>query len=146
MTDIFENTYHFSSSNVGLAYLGLGAGMLLGQAIMGFASDYLVKTAMRRNNGKMKPEFRLPPMIPAAFFIPAGLFMYGWSSKYAVQWIVPIIGTSFVGLGLIGTFVSTARTLNLPTPLGETPCSIPSRSSVSLSTTNGLMNLYGCQF
>lgn len=27
MSDIFHNTYHFSSSNVGLAYLGLGVGV-----------------------------------------------------------------------------------------------------------------------
>lgn len=82
--------------------------MLLGQAMVGFASDRLVRSLTAKNEGKTKPEFRLPPLIPAALFIPAGLFLYGWTAKYAVHWIVPIIGTGFVGLGLIGSFVSYA--------------------------------------
>ena len=106
MTGVFERTYHFSSGNVGLAYLGLGIGMFAGLLVSGTTSDLIVKKLAARNNGTTKPEFRIPPMIPAAILIPVGLFLYGWTAKYAVHWIVPIIGTSFVGLGLITTFVS----------------------------------------
>ena len=105
MTGVFERTYHFSSSNVGLAYLGLGIGMFTGLFITGATSDLVLKRLSAKNGGVAKPEFRLPPLIPAAFMIPIGLFVYGWSADKAVHWIVPIIGTSFVGMGLITTFM-----------------------------------------
>lgn len=41
--------------------------------------------------------------------IPAGLFWYGWSAQAHTHWIVPIIGTSFVGFGILGIFVCVCR-------------------------------------
>jgi hypothetical protein len=108
MTNVFEDTYHFSKSNVGLAYLGIGIGMFSGLFFTGMLSDTIVKKLAAKNNGVLKPEYRIPPMIPAAIIIPAGLFLYGWTAEYDVQYIAPIVGTSFVGFGLITTFVSHA--------------------------------------
>ena len=34
------------------------------------------------------------------------LFLYGWTTEYKVHWIVPLIGTVFVGYGLLIVFVS----------------------------------------
>jgi hypothetical protein len=110
MTGVFEGKYHFSSSNVGLAYLGIGIGMFGGLFITGVFSDVIVKKLAARNNGVLKPEFRIPPMIPAAFTIPIGLFLYGWTANYGVQYVAPIVGTAFVGMGLITTFVSLRNT------------------------------------
>lgn len=44
-------------------------------------------------------------MIPAAVLLPIGLFWYGWSADKKVQWIVPIIGTVFIGIGNIAIFM-----------------------------------------
>ena len=103
---MFQGQYGFSAANVGLAYLGIGVGMFLGLFLFGKSSDKLIQKLAARNNGVLEPEYRLPPMIPAALIIPAGLFLYGWTAQYQVHWIAPIIGTSFVGFGLISTFVS----------------------------------------
>ncbi|KIW01000.1 uncharacterized protein PV09_07518 [Verruconis gallopava] len=105
ITGVFEGKYHFSPANVGLAYLGIGIGMFGGLFVTGLLSDSIVKKLSARNNGVLKPEYRIPPMIPAAFSIPIGLFMYGWTANYGVQYVAPIVGTSFVGLGLITTFM-----------------------------------------
>jgi len=105
MTGVFEKTYHFSQGSVGLAYLGIGIGMFLGLFISGGTSDLVVRKLTERNGGVSKPEFRLPLMLPAALLIPIGLFIYGWTAHFGVHWIAPIIGTSFVGLGLITTFM-----------------------------------------
>jgi uncharacterized protein YggT (Ycf19 family) len=107
ITNVFEGTYNFSSKSAGLAYLGIGIGMFFGLGVVGVTSDMGVKYLTKKNGGVTKPEYRLPPMIPAALIIPAGLFMYGWTAEFKVHWIAPIIGTSFVGFGLITTFVST---------------------------------------
>ncbi|MCJ1415061.1 hypothetical protein MMC32_001391 [Xylographa parallela] len=103
ITEVFQSTYHFSQGSVGLTYLGLGIGMFLGLGIFGAASDYILKRQSAK--GEMKPEYRLPPMIPGAFFIPIGLFIYGWTAEKHVFWFVPILGSSLVGLGLLATFL-----------------------------------------
>ena len=104
ITFVFESIYGFSAGVVGLTFLGIGVGMFAGLVVFGFGSDLIMRRAAAR--GVMKPEHRIPPMIPGAFFVPLGLFLYGWSAEKHVFWFVPILGSSFVGAGLIGTFVS----------------------------------------
>ena len=62
LTEVFEGEYKFSPGSVGLTYLGIGIGCLLGVGIFGFASDKILKYMSAK--GAMKPEYRLPPMIP----------------------------------------------------------------------------------
>ena len=66
LTEVFEVGYGFSSGSVGLTYLGIGIGCLLGVGIFGFASDKILKHMSAK--GEMKPEYRLPPMIPGCMF------------------------------------------------------------------------------
>ncbi|KAK1811929.1 hypothetical protein LTR12_013716 [Friedmanniomyces endolithicus] len=106
-TFVFEENYHFSGSTVGLVYIGCGVGNLLGLAIIGKASDPIMKSlAKKHSDGKIKPEYRLPVLMYAGPFIPVGLFIYGWTAQYHVQWAVPILGTLFVGIGLIAAFMA----------------------------------------
>ncbi len=109
ITEVFENDYGFSAGIVGLTYLGIGIGMFVGVGIFGVVSDKIVKSKSAK--GEMKPEHRLPPMIPGAMFIPIGLFLYGWTAEKHVFWFVPILGTGFVGLGLLATFLRKYLTL-----------------------------------
>jgi multidrug resistance protein len=104
MTQIFQQQYGFSAGNVGLTFLGIGVGCLLGLAIFGLVSDPMVKKMSRK--GEMKPEYRLPPLIPSSLFIPMGLFWYGWTAEKAEHWILPILGTMFIGIGFLATFLS----------------------------------------
>lgn len=105
-TFVFEENYGFSQSIVGLVYIGLGIGMLLGLAVLGSTSDPIMKKlAKKHSNGKLKPEYRLPLLMYAGPFIPAGLFIYGWSAQYHVQWAVPLFGTLLVGVGLLAAFM-----------------------------------------
>lgn len=70
ITEVFENRYHFSQGSVGLTYLGIGLGSLVGVFVFGIASDRIVKA--KSAAGEMKPEYRLPPMIPGSFAVPIG--------------------------------------------------------------------------
>lgn len=75
-------------------------GSLLGLFVIGAVSDRILKAKSKPTpespSGTMKPEYRLPPLVVGTFFIPAGLFLYGWSAYYKIHWIVPIIGTALV--------------------------------------------------
>ena len=103
MTLVFQQQYGFSSGNVGLTFLGIGVGSLLGLIIFGLVSDLIVKQMSQK--GEMKPEYRLPPLIPGSLLIPLGLLWYGWTVEKDEHWILPILGTMFVGLGLMATFM-----------------------------------------
>ena len=103
-TEVFGRQYHFSIGITGLAYIGIGVGNIMGLLFTGIALDRLVKS--KSVNGEMKPEYRLPPMIWVAPFMPIGLFIYGWTADKDIHWIVPIIGTMLFGFGLITTFMS----------------------------------------
>lgn len=104
ITQVFVSGYGFSPSISGLAFLGVGIGMMSGLVTFGIMSNKLLRKLSI--DGVMKPEYRLPLMIPAAALAPIGLFIYGWTAQNLVHWIVPITGTALVGMGSIGTFVS----------------------------------------
>jgi hypothetical protein len=98
LTPIFQEIYHFGPGVVGLAYLGLGVGFLCGQAVFSIFSDRILARLAARNGGKMEPEYRLPLSFIGAISIPIALFWYGWAAEAKTHWILPIIGTGFLGL------------------------------------------------
>lgn len=107
-TFVFEQNYGFDESIVGLSYLGIGIGMMIGLFLLGIVSDKIIKNAMARGE-RITPEMRLPNSltIPGGVCMAGGLFIYGWTAENHVHWIVPIIGTGFTGFGLLAIFVRT---------------------------------------
>ena len=105
ITSLFEQEYGFNQGTAGLSYLGIGIGMFLGLFAFGASSDRIVTKLMAKHDTGRKPEYRLPIMMIGAFLVPIGLFWYGWSAQARVHWIMPIIGTGWVGAGLILTFM-----------------------------------------
>lgn len=101
----FSVQYHFSISLTGLAYLGLGCGIAIGLFISGKVSDPIFKNLTAKNGGVAEPEYRLPTLMLTSPLIAIAFFVYGWTAEYKVHWIVPIIGTSFFGVGMIPAFV-----------------------------------------
>jgi MFS family permease len=104
---VFGQQYGFNPSAVGLTYIALGVGMMLSLGIMGTLSDRIIKKK-QASGAEVKPEDRIPfiLILPGALALPIGLFIYGWTVQYKVHWIVPLIGTSIVGFGLLILFVS----------------------------------------
>lgn len=86
-TLVFEGSYGFSQSVVGLSFLGLGVGMFIGLAIFYTLSDRIVKQKAAASGGEPKPEDRLVLVVPGAFAVPIGFFIYGWSAEYHVFWM-----------------------------------------------------------
>ncbi|KAF1831015.1 MFS general substrate transporter [Decorospora gaudefroyi] len=93
-SQVFEETYGFGPANAGLAYLGLGVGCLIGTLVFGKLSNSVAKK-------NTNPEHRMILMMLGGPFVPLSLFWYGWTAEYQVHWIVPIIGTGFIGIGIV---------------------------------------------
>ncbi|PGH00723.1 hypothetical protein AJ80_09135 [Polytolypa hystricis UAMH7299] len=107
---LFRDTYNFSVGTVGVSYLGMGIGALLGAAFTGITSDRLLHR-LSRKSGVMKPEYRLPPMFVGAFCIPIGLFWYGWSAEKEAHYMVPIVGSMWISFGIFTAFITIATYL-----------------------------------
>ncbi|KAE8557068.1 hypothetical protein TMatcc_004501 [Talaromyces marneffei ATCC 18224] len=98
ITAVFESTYGFTTGTSGLAYIGLGLGNVIGLFVFSFTSDRYLQQKSAKGL-QLKPEDRLPLMLGSCPTIAAGMFWYGWSAQAKTHWIVPIIGSGFVGLG-----------------------------------------------
>ncbi|KAI1376643.1 MFS general substrate transporter [Hypoxylon crocopeplum] len=96
---IFEGQYGFNPGTAGLAYLGLGIGMICGLVGFSILSDKLL--GQGGGSTVAKPEDRLILMKWIAPITPLGCFLYGWSAYYKTHWIVPEIGTFIIGLGVL---------------------------------------------
>lgn len=96
---VFEVQYGFTTSTSGLVYLGLGVALVV---------DVFLFSAILKAKDLQRPlpEHRLVLMIWLSPFVAVGAFIYGWTVYYNVHWIVPIIGTAFIGLGSFFVVVS----------------------------------------
>lgn len=103
-SDVFSGRYGFSTGTVGLTFLGLGIGSLVGLGTAGVVSDSVFRKKVAAGGRKM-PEFRLLPMVYFSPFVCVGLFWYGWSAEARVFWLMPIVGTLLFGFGLFATMV-----------------------------------------
>lgn len=110
---VYEGQYGFSTGTSGLAYLPVGIGMLIGVAIFGKLSDHLVQQNQAKGN-QHRAEIRIAPLfsIPCGIAIPAGLFIYGWTTDKQAHWIASMIGIGIFGAGLMAIMVSSRAAFN----------------------------------
>ena len=91
-----------------LPYIGLIVGMAFFSATMVYWLEPRYIEAVKKNSGKPCPEERLVGMMLSGPIFTIGIFWFMWSGNYAsVHWIVPTIGGSFIGFGLIGIFLTS---------------------------------------
>ncbi|KIW15100.1 hypothetical protein PV08_07887 [Exophiala spinifera] len=106
---VFQDVYGFNLWQVGLSFLGILVGMLLAVGTLPLWHHlYLYQVAEhQRKTGQRgsMPEFRLPSSVVGSWFCVIGLFWFGWTIYPSIHWIVPIIGTSFFGFGVILSYV-----------------------------------------
>ena len=94
---LWEIRYGFPKSIASLHYLAL-LGSLIGSQISGRLTDRLYICLLKRygiEDAKALPEFRIPPMIPAAILSTIGLFLFGWSAQLKLLWILPDVSFSY---------------------------------------------------
>lgn len=104
---VYADQYGFDEGSSGLTFLPAGLGMLIGVMVFGVLTDKMVK--WNKEKGLVhKPEVRISPFItiPSGSALPAGLFIYGWTTQNGVHWIVPMLGVLIFSFGLMGVMVS----------------------------------------
>nr|QFR37174.1 MFS transporter [Cyberlindnera americana] len=67
-----------------------------------FAKRYGRK--IKENGGVVIPEERFPLMMWLGWLMPAGIFIFAWTNREDIHWIVPCIGIAFMGCGFLILF------------------------------------------
>ena len=101
---VFRTNHAFNLWQVGLTFLGIGIGFVAAVATGPLWTRIRERLTLKLEKetgieGASEPEFRLPPAIVGAVLVPAGIFMFAWSTYPWVHWIVPIIGSAIFGIG-----------------------------------------------
>lgn len=103
--EFFATTYGFKSGVGGLAYLGLGVGFMAATIVGAKFADQVYHYLSAKNGGVGTPEMRIPALFFGSFFVPIGIFWYGWSAHAKLHWIMPIIGSGIFAFGMMTAFL-----------------------------------------
>lgn len=98
---VFTGQYNISTGNVGLTYLGLGVGFLVGVFGSALFSDKILLSLSAKGDGEKKPEYRLPLMVWSSLLTPIGLFLYSWTAEFNLHFMIPITCSTLIGAGLL---------------------------------------------
>lgn len=96
---VYSVMYHFNLGEQGLAFLSVSIGVVLSISWYWWYIWYIVEPDIRAN-GLGEPERRLIPALFVTFFVPAGLFIFGWTSDPDIHWIVSMIGIVITTIGI----------------------------------------------
>ncbi|PNY24112.1 MFS-type transporter [Tolypocladium capitatum] len=89
----------------GLAFVGIAVGMMVSAVGVMFDNKRYQRVAAE-SGGNAPPEARLPPALIGSILLPVGLFWFAWTNGDDVHWVVPIIGSSLFGAGIVLEFLS----------------------------------------
>ncbi|WVQ83221.1 hypothetical protein IAT38_005360 [Cryptococcus sp. DSM 104549] len=98
---IFRNIYGFTTNQVGLVYLTMVIG-----ALIGFGVNFIQDAIYRRRVDKDGIEARLYAAMVAGITLALGCFFYGFTSISSVPWIVPCIGATIVFASILTIYQS----------------------------------------
>ncbi|KAF7338486.1 Efflux pump FUBT [Mycena venus] len=97
---VFQQHHHFTSAQNGLAFIGIGIGIILGLASTPIQNRVYWRAIEKSETGRAAPEARLHQAMVGGVLIPIGLFWFAFSVSPSVHWIVPIVGSAFFGMGI----------------------------------------------
>jgi DHA1 family multidrug resistance protein-like MFS transporter len=87
-----------------LPFLSLTIGVVFGAIFV----SYLTQTRFARKmkqQGRVVPEERLPPMILGAVMLPIGLFWFAWTSSPHITWVPQVLAGIPIGMGIFMIFM-----------------------------------------
>ncbi|KAI9168071.1 MFS-type efflux pump MFS2 [Paramyrothecium foliicola] len=95
----------------GLAFIGTAVGMLVAIAYVAVYDNRRYARMMKRNNGPLVPEARLPAAMMGSVLITIGLFWFAWTNGPGLHWSISIVASAFFGAGMVLVFVGISNYL-----------------------------------
>ena len=100
---VYGEIYGFELPEIGLVFLSIVVSVIIGIVIY-CSYVYFVVNPRIRAHGLGPPEDRLVPALVASFLIPVGLFLFAWTSRANIHWIVSAIGVTIYCTGVLVVF------------------------------------------
>ncbi|TVY32332.1 putative transporter [Lachnellula occidentalis] len=100
LASIYTSAYHLQPGPIGACLgISLTIGSVLGEFFAGRASDFLMLRLALRNGGVRRPAYRLYLCTLSAFFMPAGMVIFG-ATVGKTSYIPPLVGLAVAEFGL----------------------------------------------
>lgn len=96
---VYEAMYHFNLGELGLTFLSVTVGVIISIAAYWYYVYNIVEREIRAH-GLGAPERRLLPALIVSWFVPIGLFLFGWTANPSIHWIVSCIGIVITTIGI----------------------------------------------
>jgi DHA1 family multidrug resistance protein-like MFS transporter len=96
---VYNEMYGFNLGELGLTFLSVTVGVILSIVWYWWYIYYIVEPSIRLH-GLGAPERRLIPALYITWFVPIGLFIFGWTSDPSIHWIVSCIGIMITTIGI----------------------------------------------
>jgi multidrug resistance protein len=97
---VYQGGKNYTAGITGLMFIPLALGVLASASCAPLVNKHYLKMS-NKYDGKPPAEIRLVPMMVSCWFIPIGLFIFGWTSYPRLSWVGPAIGGFPVGFGFI---------------------------------------------
>ena len=90
---VFPAQYGMNLGEVGLVFVCIAVGCIIAIILYGLYLYYVLIPRMKQS-GIGSQETVLVPGLAASFGPPIGLFIFAWTARASIHWIVPIIGVT----------------------------------------------------
>ena len=98
---VYIDLYGFNLGEMGLVFLCIAVACVIGVTIYcSYVYLYLEPDIIA--HGLRAQEHRLVPALFAVFALPVGLFIFAWTARSDIHWIVSVIG---ITINCVGAFV-----------------------------------------
>ncbi|RMZ88859.1 hypothetical protein DV736_g3913, partial [Chaetothyriales sp. CBS 134916] len=98
---VYQKGKGWSAGSTGLMFIPMSLGVCLSAACSPFVNKHYISICAQFPNGKPPAESRLIPMMFSCWCIPAGLFVFAWTSYSHISYWGPMMGGFLVGFGFI---------------------------------------------
>jgi DHA1 family multidrug resistance protein-like MFS transporter len=96
---VYNEMYGFNLGELGLTFLSVTLGVVIAITWYWWYIYYIVEPDIRAN-GLGSPERRLIPALFVTFLVPIGLFIFGWTAREDIHWIVSCVGIVITTIGI----------------------------------------------
>ncbi|KAF4247572.1 hypothetical protein CNMCM8980_007210 [Aspergillus fumigatiaffinis] len=96
---VYVGVYGFNIGEMGLVFLCILVALVIAVPLY-FLYLRKVFEPEIKTKGLQAPERRLIPALFASFLPPLGLFMFGWTGREDIHWIVSVIGITLFTIGI----------------------------------------------
>lgn len=142
---VFRGIYHFGPEEVGLVYISIIVGCLIGFVTIVVCDVCFYRPQVARHPPhQVPPEYRLFPAMIGSLLAPVGIFWFGWTARPGISWASPAVAIMPFAWGNICLFVSTTQYL-VDTYHGSTVASAMSANSLARYGLAGAFPLFTIQ-